>query len=398
MHSVAVSKEWSLGADSSQPASKRMERLMQTDGDQTNDVTFTHRSTATVMAADTAEETVERAATVIERSLERRPSIWVYVYDPADDTISCVVSTEETGAEPSHPERIDRVRDALESNDICHPAGERTLVPVSDAGVFRVDSPAVPGSDSLRTLATVTVYSVRDRCHRRDQQRTVQRLQRERDQLRDFASIVSHDLRNPLSVARGNFELAVETAEEEYVQRVRDAHDRIESIIQHTLSHTAEPPPQVTSTDLEELARRSWESVPTEQAILEIDDSRSIDGDPDRLRQLFENLFRNAIEHGSTTASAESASDSLEDGRADDRRVVTVRVGSVPGGFYVEDDGPGIPEADRERVFQRGYSADPDGTGIGLSIVAAVADEHDFDVSITDGTDGGARFEFTLPD
>jgi signal transduction histidine kinase len=74
---------------------------------------------------------------------------------------------------------------------------------------------------------------------------------------------------------------------------------------------------------------------------------------------------------------------------------VTVTVGDLDGGFYVADDGPGIPESDRERVFETGYSTSDGGTGFGLEIVATVATAHGWDVRVTDAADGGARFEFT---
>ncbi|MFC4449989.1 ATP-binding protein [Halorussus aquaticus] len=90
-------------------------------------------------------------------------------------------------------------------------------------------------------------------------------------------------------------------------------------------------------------------------------------------RHLLENLFTNAVEHA--------------DG------CVTVRVGGLPSGFYVEDDGPGIPEAEREQVFEAGYTTD--GIGFGLVFVAELADTYGWEYAITDGPDGGARFEFT---
>jgi signal transduction histidine kinase len=88
-----------------------------------------------------------------------------------------------------------------------------------------------------------------------------------------------------------------------------------------------------------------------------------------------ENLFRNAIEHGG------------ED--------VTIRVGGLSDGFYVEDDGPGVPEDARDEVFEVGYSTSPDGTGFGLNIVKEIAEAHNWEITLTEGTTGGARFEIT---
>jgi signal transduction histidine kinase len=72
-----------------------------------------------------------------------------------------------------------------------------------------------------------------------------------------------------------------------------------------------------------------------------------------------------------------------------------VTVGDLDGGFYVEDDGPGVPEDDRESVFTAGYSTADDGTGFGLSIVKQVTDAHGWSIALTESGAGGARFEIT---
>jgi signal transduction histidine kinase len=101
--------------------------------------------------------------------------------------------------------------------------------------------------------------------------------------------------------------------------------------------------------DLATLADDCWMNVETTQATLVTDIDRTIHADQSRLKQVFENLIRNAIEHCG--------------------QAVTVTVGELADGFYIEDTGPGIPEADRERVFESGYSTSDDGTGFGLNIV-----------------------------
>lgn len=90
---------------------------------------------------------------------------------------------------------------------------------------------------------------------------------------------------------------------------------------------------------------------------------------------MLENLFSNAVTH----AGAD----------------VAVTVGALDGGFYVADDGPGIPEDVRGTVFEAGHSTEEDGTGFGLAIVEAIADAHDWTVSLAESKAGGARFEFT---
>jgi len=76
-------------------------------------------------------------------------------------------------------------------------------------------------------------------------------------------------------------------------------------------------------------------------------------------------------------------------------RQVTVTVGTLPDGFYIEDDGPGIPADEREDVFDAGYSTTEDGTGFGLSIVEEIADAHGWEIRAAEGSNGGVRFEIT---
>ncbi|MEF8841149.1 MAG: HAMP domain-containing sensor histidine kinase [Haloarculaceae archaeon] len=106
-------------------------------------------------------------------------------------------------------------------------------------------------------------------------------------------------------------------------------------------------------------ARRCWGLLDTGRADLETGDSLVVRADPNRLQSLFGNLFRNAVEHGSTGYRVGSDD---PDGRDD--ATPTVRVGAIDReGFYVEDDGPGIPESERERVFEAGYTTASAGTG-----------------------------------
>jgi signal transduction histidine kinase len=97
-----------------------------------------------------------------------------------------------------------------------------------------------------------------------------------------------------------------------------------------------------------------------------------------------------AVEHSSTSDRPE-ADDSVE--HSDD--VVTVRVGPLEDGFYVEDDGEGIPEADRRRVFEAGYTTDEGGIGLGLTFIAQLAEIYDWNCDLTESDEGGARFEFS---
>ena len=205
------------------------------------------------------------------------------------------------------------------------------------------------------------------------------KLRRQNQRLDEFASVVAHDLRNPLSVAIGFLDVARETGEAAYFENVENAHDRIERLIDDLLTlargdTTVQDP---SPTDIRVVATEAWGYVDTNEATLSVADTVPVvSADASRLTQLFENLFRNAVEHGET--------------------VTTVRVDALPSadGFYVEDDGVGIPPEDRERVFEHGETSNENGTGFGLSIVSDIARAHGWTVSVTEGDDGGARFAF----
>jgi PAS domain S-box-containing protein len=206
-------------------------------------------------------------------------------------------------------------------------------------------------------------------------------LARQNDRLQEFASTVAHDLRNPLNVASGRLELARETGDGEHFEAVEQSHKRMAEMIDELLSLAKQgqavlDPNAVTLADV---ATQAWEHVETSDASLEIDvePSTVILADEGRLCELFENLFRNAVDHGGDS--------------------VTVNLGLLndSAGFFVEDDGPGIPPEKRSEVFEAGYTDAAEGTGFGLSIVQQIVDGHEWEIAISQGATGGARFEIS---
>ena len=210
-----------------------------------------------------------------------------------------------------------------------------------------------------------------------EQKQRESELQRQNKRLDTFASVVSHDLRNPLNVAEGRLELAIEECNSQHLEHVSAAHDRMDELIEDLLQ-LARHGRQIGEREdvsLSEVVKSCWSNVSTEDATLVSETDRTIRANRSQLQQVFENLFRNAVEHAG------------ED--------VAVIVGDHSDGFFIEDDGPGIPTEKRAEVFEPGYSTGEESTGFGLAIVAEIVNAHGWTVRVTDGKTGGTRFEIT---
>jgi signal transduction histidine kinase len=202
-------------------------------------------------------------------------------------------------------------------------------------------------------------------------------LERQNDRLKEFTDILSHDLKSPLSVLEGRLDLYQETGEDEHLDAIRKTTERMERLVADLLrvSRQGGMVQEPEATDLESVTETAAEGTVPEGLTFESEPVREVMADRDRLIEVFENLFRNSVDHGGTD--------------------VTIRVGPLEHGFYVADDGPGIPEADREPVFEHGFTTREDGTGYGLSVIRSIVGAHGWDVAVTDAAAGGARFEIT---
>jgi len=229
--------------------------------------------------------------------------------------------------------------------------------------------------ESYRERDTVQLVS-RDITERVEGKRE---LKRQNNRLEEFASVVSHDLRNPLNVANSALALLDRPDDEEdgeLFDKVDRSLDRMGDIIEDVLAlaregRTVDEPELVP---IETLAREAWAMVETGDSELSVIADAEIEADPTRARDLFANLFRNAVEHNDSP--------------------VTVQVGTDGNGqFFVGDDGTGVP-VDGD-VFEMGHTSTNDGTGIGLAIVSQIAEAHGWSIDLTESETGGARFEVT---
>lgn len=204
-----------------------------------------------------------------------------------------------------------------------------------------------------------------------------QQLAKQNERLTEFATELSHDLRNPLNVATGNLELAKNTEEPTtHIRTAEDALERMGEIIDSILQRARSGrQPRYEPVSLETTAKAAWTTVETRSACLTVTTDQTLSADSTQLLRLFENLFRNSIEHGGTE--------------------VTVYVGATSGGFFVADDGPGIPKEHRADIFEKGVTYSKQGTGRGLAIVSNIVDAHGWAIAVSASEYGGVRFDIT---
>jgi PAS domain S-box-containing protein len=288
------------------------------------------------------------------------------------EPISLILGREEATDAHWIEDAIERLR--------ADDAEETTTLEVD---VQRKDGSTFPGENKIALLpgdspVRGTVGVLRDVTERKERERE---LKRQNERVEAFASIVSHDLRNPLGVAQGYVQQgALEGAA---ADQVADALDRMETIIDDVLAlaRHGEMVTDAVPVELRRIAVEAWNNVDTKSARLVIDSSEPIVLDRSNVLRLFENCYRNAVEHAGSD--------------------VTVTVGmfgaeppTTAAGFYIADDGSGMNPEVRERMFESSVTTEEDGHGLGLWIVREVADAHDWTIQATESAAGGARFEF----
>ena len=342
------------------------------------------------------------------------PNSGIRLYDPESGTLKPTAITEEaTDAIGERPpigpgdgtiwETFDQgettvVDDIDESITEIEYGDLRSLlvVPLGDHGVMPLGSRERGFFDEhdvqLARVLAANVAVALDRAERTEQLRERDAaLQRELDRHEKFAAVISHDLRSPLTVASGRVKLLrdlIDEADDDAlaeIEQIEAAHDRMAELIDDVLTlarqgrtvDTAEP------VDLTAAAKEAWGTVNTDGSVLETPGSAvTIEADPERLRTLFENLFRNSVEHGSRDGGS----------GVSEAAGVTVTVEALSDGFSVSDDGPGFDRVDPSEVMQRGVTSTESGSGFGLAIVREIAEAHGWRTTVAD--DDGARFEF----
>ncbi|OVE85365.1 GAF domain-containing sensor histidine kinase [Natronolimnobius baerhuensis] len=242
--------------------------------------------------------------------------------------------------------------------------------------------------------------------HELERKRTEIRL----EHLDTFASVVSHDLRSPLTVIQGWTEMAEESGDVELLAHVHPAVDRMQHLLEDVLqaARNGQIVQEVRPMPLSGLAWAAWDTIETGPHDLVVETDAVVRAGPERLQALLENLFRNAVEHGAPDTQSELPAPA-------DQQSLTISVTDLedeygrPDGFAVADTGVGIPADRRDSIFDYGYTTSSEGTGFGLAIVEAIVDAHEWSIALAEhegesvrdvdgdadsaGDESGARFE-----
>jgi len=229
----------------------------------------------------------------------------------------------------------------------------------------------------------------------------VARTQRLAD-LGRVAAGLAHELRNPLASMMGAVELLARTVADSpedarLLGIVQREGGRLATLVSDFLEYARPRAPRRVACDLSAVVADTLDAFANDPAAQRVEVRRALEPapascDPDQIRQVLWNLLVNA---------AHAARGRLEG--ADERALAgTVRVTCAPsaaGGarLEVEDDGPGIPAADRHRLFTPFFTTRQGGTGLGLATVHAIVDAHGGVVAVESEPGRGARFVVQLP-
>jgi PAS domain S-box-containing protein len=367
-------------------------------------LTELHEAGTRLTSSDTVQAACEEAIHAVETILDFDQSIGAL----EDDGVLQAVATSEALPEDTVSEiPIDegvagltyrtgesRLTEDIDEVDVDPPQDEYRSgisIPIGDHGTFQAVSREPDDFDERDLeLAELLLGQLDATLTRIENERE---LERRNERLDEFASIVSHDLQNPLNVATGNLALAREDHDDEHLEKVATAHDRMQGLIEDllALAQTGADDRDREAVDVPTVVEECWTLVENRGATLEVETDRTIRARRNRLQQLLENLLANAVQHGSTDPPVPSA----REGSVDNDDTLTVTVGDVEDGLYVADDGTGIPEDERDRLFEFGVSNTDGGTGFGLHIVETIAESHGWEVDCCESADGGTRFEIT---
>lgn len=334
-----------------------------------------------------------------EREIERRSAWYEQILNHSSDYVLIVdAAGKVTYASPSIERVMGYPPDAIVGTDafefVYEPDREFAVAALQEtiaetSAAMTVEFRSIADDGSIRWLEARgrnflddpiiagVMVNVRDITERK---RREQAIERQKDHLQELTRFLTHDIRNQLVVVDGYIELVRSNHELEEIEGIASRVERIGQMIEKVgkLAQSGQEITDVQSVRLHEVIEACWRTASNanSEATLTVESDIVFDADRERLQTLLENLIVNALEHGGSD--------------------VTVRAGALDGqrGFFLEDDGRGISNADIDQIFDAEYTTSDDGTGLGLVIVDRIADAHGWNVEVTASDTGGARFEF----
>ena len=251
---------------------------------------------------------------------------------------------DEWALECIHPDDRDEVGDRVDrilSERVQNEPLEERIVGVDGETRHAVVASSSVTFDGEPAAQVVLNDITAEREQRRD-------LEQKTEQTELLSSVLSHDMQGPVNVATGRLQLARETGEQAHVEQAEAALGRLQELLDDmtALLQDGDVVDDVESLGLADIVSDVEGTLGSDRLSIRVADSAEIAADYYALKRLFENLFSNAVEHGGPNA--------------------TVEIGTLPDGFYVADDGPGIPAEERDRVFEPGYTTKESGSGFGL--------------------------------
>ncbi|WP_434530603.1 PAS domain-containing sensor histidine kinase [Haloarcula sp. NS06] len=395
---------------------KQREARVETLSEATNELLYTRTEHA---VADTVTQIAQR---IIDQPLA---AMWSY--DSDDDTLYPIGATSEAADFAAVETASDLPPMGPESDEnrlfhdgsptvvedyqtLSNPSVPQTplrtvlFLPLEDYGMLCIGSPTVESFDSherfLLEILASTGAAALDRVERETRLKSKQtELERSNEALQQFAYIASHDLQEPLRMVSSYVDLLdseygdeLDDEAAEYMAFAVDGARRMQEMVNALLRYSRV---ETNSGDFEEtdpgtVLDRTLDAlrmrIEEVDATITAESLPPVEADPNQVGQVFQNLLENAIEY-SVEADIEPR---VEVSAEEDDDMVT---------FTVSDNGPGIPAADHEEVFDifhRAGAHDTEGTGIGLAVCQRIVLRHDGRIWV-EPSDDGATFKFTLP-
>jgi two-component system sensor histidine kinase HydH len=238
------------------------------------------------------------------------------------------------------------------------------------------------GAVAALVLIGIAAWLVRMELRRRERERARER-ERRLASLGEMSAVLAHEIRNPLASLKGNAQLLAASLPEgekprTKAERVVDEAVRLERLTQDLLAFVRTGELARTDADVAELAKTAAGAVNGEVTVVTHHLPETWSLDAARMHQVLVNLLENAVAAGPPATLHLSQQ----------QRFLVIEV---------RDQGPGVPAADRERVFEPFFTNKTRGTGLGLAIARRVVELHGGTISVHDADGGGACFRIEIP-